>query len=52
MKSLSISATYAQTDGMALVTKVAMQVAVRISIFHRRVYAITVELEDYFDPDG
>ena len=52
VRGLAIRATYELRDGLALVTEVTVQVAVSVSIFYRRLYTITVDLDDYFDPDA
>ena len=52
VRGLAILATYELRNGLALVTEVTVQVAVSVSIFYRRLYTITVDLDDYFDPDA
>lgn len=52
VRGLAILATYEQRDGQALVTEVTVQVAVSVTFLYRRLYTITVDLDDYFDPDA
>lgn len=52
VRGLVIRATYEMRDGLALVAEVEVQVAVSVTFLYRRLYAITVELDDYFDPDA
>ena len=52
VRGLAILATYELRNGLALVTEVTVQVAVSVSIFYRRLYTITVDLDDHFDPDA
>lgn len=52
VRGLVIRATYEMRDDLALVAEVAVQVAVSVTFLYRRLYAITVELDDYFDPDA
>ena len=52
VRGLAIRATYEMRDGLALVAEVEVQVAVSVTFLYRRLYAITVELDDYFDPDA
>ncbi len=52
VRGLAILATYELRDGLALVTEVSVQVAVSVTFLYRRLYTITVGLDDYFDPDA
>ena len=52
VRGLAILATYELRDGLALVTEVTVQVAVSVTFLYRRLYTITVDLHDYFDPDA
>jgi hypothetical protein len=52
VRGLVIRATYEIRDGLALVTGVEVQVAVSVTFLYRRLYVISVELDDYFDPDA
>ena len=52
VRGLAILATYELRDGLALVTEVTVQVAVSVTFLYRRLYTITVGLDDYFDPDA
>ena len=52
VRGLAILATYEPRDGLALVTEVTVQVAVSVTFLYRRLYTITVDLDDYFDPDA
>ena len=52
VRGIAISAYYEQQDGLAFVTEVTVQVAISIPIVFRRLYAITIELDNYFDPDA
>ncbi len=52
VRGIAILATYELRDGLALVTEVTVQVAVSVTFLYRRLYTITVDLDDYFDPDA
>lgn len=52
VRGLAILATYERHDGLALVTEVTVQVAVSVTFLYRRLYTITVGLDDYFDPNA
>ena len=52
VRGIAILATYELRDGLALVTEVTVQVAVSVTFLYRRLYTITVGLDDYFDPDA
>ncbi len=52
VRGLAILAAYELRDGLALVTEVTVQVAVSVTFLYRRLYTITVDLDDYFDPDA
>ena len=52
VRGIAILAAYEQRDGLALVTEVTVQVAVSVTFLYRRLYTITVGLDDYFDPDA
>ena len=52
VRGLAILATYELQDGLALVTEVTVQIAASVTFLYRRLYTITVDLDDYFDPDA
>ena len=52
VRGIAILAAYEMRDGLALVTEVTVQVAVSVTFLYRRLYTITVGLDDYFDPDA
>ena len=52
VSGIAILATYELRDSLALVTEVTVQVAVSVTFLYRRLYTITVDLDDYFDPDA
>ena len=52
VRGIAILAAYEMRDGLALVTEVTVQVAVSVTFLYRRLYTITVDLDDYFDPDA
>ncbi len=52
VRGIAILATYELRDSLALVTEVTVQVAVSVTFLYRRLYTITVGLDDYFDPDA
>lgn len=52
VRGIAILAAYELRDGLALVTEVTVQVAVSVTFLYRRLYTITVDLDDYFDPDA
>ena len=52
VRGLAILATYELRDGLALITEVTVQIAVSVTFLYRRLYTITVDLDDYFDPDA
>ena len=52
VRGIAILASYELRDGLALVTEVTVQVAVSVTFLYRRLYTITVSLDDYFDPDA
>ena len=52
VQGVSILADYDLEDGRAVISRIVTQVAISVSIFYRRLYTISVRLDDYFDPDA